>query len=111
MENPTTNILSQLSLPDLASQLAYAPDKFQSKILADQNGQKIILFAFAQGQNLKTHTTPVDALLIMLEGECQFLFPEENSAKTLRAGQIIQIPATVPHALHATSDFKMVLIK
>jgi quercetin dioxygenase-like cupin family protein len=106
-----THLQPQLQLPDLADQLAYSTEKFQSKILSDQGFQKVILFAFAEGQELKTHTTPIDALLLVLEGECSFAFPEEGLEKTLKPGQIIQIPAKVPHSLKALSDFKMVLIK
>ncbi|RNI21770.1 cupin domain-containing protein [Rufibacter latericius] len=98
-------------LEDLASQISYTTDRFQSKILLDHAGQKTILFAFAQGQELKTHTTPTDALLLVLEGECAFLFPQDEKEQTLKAGQIIRIPAQVQHALKAISDFKMVLIK
>ncbi|GAA4301731.1 cupin domain-containing protein [Nibribacter koreensis] len=105
------HLQAQLQLPDLAGQLAYSSERFQSKILSDQGFQKVILFAFSEGQELKTHTTPIDALLLVLEGECSFTFPEEGLEKTLKTGQIIQIPAKVPHSLKALSDFKMVLIK
>ncbi|WP_153042724.1 cupin domain-containing protein [Rufibacter ruber] len=107
----TTHKMQKHILPDLAGTLEYSADRFQSKILSDQDGQKIILFAFAKGQGLKSHTTPKDALLIMLEGECSFEFPEEERAQTLKTGQIIQIPAHVPHAVHALTNFKMALIK
>ncbi|QHL86966.1 cupin domain-containing protein [Nibribacter ruber] len=105
------HLANQLQLPDLAGQLGYSTEKFQSKILSDQGFQKVILFAFAAGQELKTHTTPIDAILLVLEGECSFSFPEEDITKTLTVGQVIQIPAKVPHALKALTDFKMVLIK
>ncbi|MGV3541235.1 MAG: cupin domain-containing protein [Rufibacter sp.] len=107
----TTHKVQKHTLPDLTGLLEYATDRFQSKILAEQNGQKIILFAFAKGQGLKSHTTPKDALLLMLEGTCSFAFPQEERAQTLTAGQIIQIPADVPHAVQALTNFKMVLIK
>lgn len=105
------HLQEQLQLPDLSGELAYSSDKFQSQILSDQGFQKVILFAFSEGQELKTHTTPIDALLLVLEGECTFTFPEEEITKTLKLGQIIKIPAKVPHSLKALSNFKMVLIK
>ncbi|WP_207432062.1 cupin domain-containing protein [Sabulibacter ruber] len=113
-DNATTanpQAVPQRPLPDLASQISYSLEKFQSRVLLDRNGQKTILFAFTPGQELKTHTTPVDALLIMLEGECSFVFPEEEVAQTLQAGQIIQIPAQVPHSVKALSPCKMALIR
>ena len=102
---------SYYPLTDEAAQLPYSSQRFQSKILGEHEEQKTILFAFAQGQELKSHTTPKEALLLMLEGQCSFIFPEEKTIQTLEAGQIIRIPANVPHALKALTDFKMVLLK
>ena len=106
-----SHLHEQLQLPDLAGQLTYSPEKFQSILLSDQGFQKVILFAFAEGQELKTHTTPIDALLLVLEGECTFTFPEEQISKALKLGQVIKIPAKIPHALKAMTNCKLVLIK
>lgn len=70
---------------------------------------KGIMFAFAQGQELKTHTSPTDAWLIMLEGES--LYTINGAEHTLTAGSITAIPATVPHSLKAITNFKMLLIR
>lgn len=80
-------------------------------MVLDRAGQNSLVFAFAQGQELKRHTTPQEALLVVLEGEASFQLPDEGSAQTLKAEQVIQIPAHVPHALVALTNFKMVLVK
>lgn len=96
-------------MDELSSQLPYNPQKFQSRIVFENGQQKTILFAFAEGQGLKEHTTAHDVLLVVLEGSCTFSM--QGEAQELQAGQVYTIPATVPHALTALSDFKMILIK
>ena len=96
-------------MENLANQVDYNPEKFTHKLFLQNENQKSILFAFSKGQELKTHTTPVPALLIMLEGNCEFQM--NGLSQTLSAGEIIEIPAQVPHSLKAASDFKMLLVK
>lgn len=87
----------------------YHPEKFAHKLLIDREEQKTLLFAFSKGQGLKTHTTPKPALLVMLEGVCNFKV--NGITQLLIAGEVITIPANVPHSLTAATDFKMILIK
>ncbi|KAA3437120.1 cupin domain-containing protein [Rufibacter hautae] len=98
-----------VQLENLANKLEYQTSKFAHQILLDQEHHKTHLFAFAKGQELKTHTTPTAALLIMLEGTCSFHI--HGTSQLLQPGAIIMIPATVPHSLNAETDFKMVLVK
>ena len=105
----TEQLVNLPELENLAKLISFEKEKFSHQILLERETQKILLFAFAEGQELKTHTTPQPALLIMLEGTC--LFSIHNSTQTLSVGEVISIPARVPHALSATRDFKMILIK
>ncbi|WP_299758940.1 cupin domain-containing protein [uncultured Pontibacter sp.] len=103
----TLNNLQEFT--EMGSQLAFSPTGFQSKVIFEREKQKIILFAFEQGQQLKEHKTAHDALLVMLEGQCTFDIYQTRLH--LKAGEVYRIPANEPHALQATSNFKMVLIK
>jgi quercetin dioxygenase-like cupin family protein len=94
---------------NLALQVTYNAEKFSHKILLQNENQKSILFAFSAGQELKTHTTPTPALLIMLEGSCAFTMQDES--QHLETGTVIEIPANIPHSLKAITNFKMVLVK
>jgi quercetin dioxygenase-like cupin family protein len=96
-------------LTNRADELPYQPDHFTRKILLEQGIHKAILFAFSAGQELKTHTTPLPALLVMLEGTC--FFQMQDSSRLLAAGEVITIPADIPHALSAATDFKMLLVR
>lgn len=98
-----------IELINVSAQLEYQADKFAQKLLLDREHQKTTLFAFTKGQALKTHSTPQAALLVMLEGVCNFKI--NNTTQLLIAGEVIVIPANVPHSLTAATDFKMILIK
>ena len=94
---------------EFVKQLNYNSDKFAHQVILERDNQKVLLFAFAMGQELKTHTTPKPAVLIMLEGSC--LFNLDGASQILTSGQAIVIPADVPHSLTAASTFKMILVK
>ncbi len=105
-----TPMETKLPLPDnLADLLAYHPDKLQTQVIANKDAAKIILLSLSGGKVLKTHTAPVDVLLVGLEGEAQLKVGERTIL--LQNGQVVQIPALVPHSLTALRNFKMLLIK
>lgn len=65
------------------------------------------LFAFDAGQGLSEHSAPYDALVQILDGEAQLAIG--GKAVLARAGQLVVMPANVPHALQAVKKFKMLL--
>jgi quercetin dioxygenase-like cupin family protein len=67
----------------------------------------VTLFAFDRGQGLSEHTAPFDALVHILDGNAQITI----AGKQVRAkkGDILILPAGIPHALKATGRFKMLL--
>jgi quercetin dioxygenase-like cupin family protein len=67
----------------------------------------VTLFAFAKGESLSEHTTPYDALVQLLDGKAEFRIAGEPH--TVTAGEMILLPASVPHAVQAVEPFKMVL--
>ena len=68
----------------------------------------VTVFAFDAGQGLSEHTAPFDALVHVLDGEAEITIA--GTARTVRAGDIIIMPANKPHALSAVQRFKMMLI-
>lgn len=65
------------------------------------------LFAFAEGQGLSEHTTPYDALVIIIDGEAEITV--DGKSNIVKQGEFIHMPANHPHALHAHKPFKMLL--
>ena len=85
----------------------YASDSIVSKTIVDKRAGTITLFAFDAGQKLSEHTAPYDAVVQVIDGAGQVTIGGE--AVTVPAGQIIIMPANVPHSVAAEQRFKMLL--
>ncbi len=68
----------------------------------------ITLFAFDSGQGLSEHTAPFDATVYIIDGLAEIKIGEENHI--LSSGDMIIMPANIPHAVYAKERFKMLLI-
>jgi quercetin dioxygenase-like cupin family protein len=92
----------------LKDSVEFAEGSIVSKIVTKNEAGNITLFAFDKGQNLSEHTAPFNALLQVIEGEAKISI--NSTDQFLRAGEIIIMPANVPHAVEAARKFKMLLI-
>ena len=92
----------------LASLVTPTPHGIASRILAKTGGGSATLFAFDAGQDLSEHTTPADALVLMLEG--LLVVTVGGVPVSAVAGQIVRLPANVPHAIEAREASRMLLI-
>ena len=86
----------------------YADDSIVSKTLIDKPAGTITLFAFDKGQKLSEHTVPYDAVVQIIDGSTDITIG--GKPQIVCAGQIIIMPANVPHAVAAKEKFKMLLI-
>ncbi|MBI5725295.1 MAG: cupin domain-containing protein [Planctomycetes bacterium] len=93
---------------DLAELATYAEEGIVSRTLAENRAGTVTVFAFDAGQGLSEHAAPFDALVCVLDGEG--MFTVDGKAHKVREGQIILMPANVPHAVKAQKRFKMLLI-
>ncbi|MCU0225773.1 MAG: cupin domain-containing protein [Acidobacteria bacterium] len=79
-----------------------------SRTLYKEASGTLTLFAFDAGQQLSEHTAPFDAFVQVLDGAVELTIGGERvSAK---AGELVLMPAGVPHAVTARERFKMLLI-
>ncbi len=85
----------------------YATDSVVSKTLIDTTAGTITLFAFDKAQGLSEHTAPFDAVVQIIDGEAAITIGGNTASVT--EGQMIIMPANVPHALKAVTRFKMML--
>lgn len=92
---------------DLARLVSYSEGAIVSRTLADGGAGSVTLFAFDVGQSLSEHSAPFDALVQVLEGEVELTIGGESVPAS--AGQLVVMPANVPHAVRATQRFKMLL--
>jgi len=94
-----------MNLKDL---VAYQEGAIVSRTLLDRKAGTITVFAFDQGQGLSEHTTPYDAWLYVFDGEAEITI--SGTPYRLQAGESIVLPANEPHAVHAPTPFKMLLV-
>ena len=85
----------------------YVPGSVVSRILLKNTAGTITLFAFDAGQGLSEHTAPFDAVVQVLDGEVMLTIGGKELPAVV--GETVLMPANVPHALHATKPFKMLL--
>jgi quercetin dioxygenase-like cupin family protein len=79
-----------------------------SRVLAKTSGGNLTLFAFDVAQGLTEHTSPFDALVLVLEGSLTLTIG--GTSVRARPGTIVRMPAGVPHALDAPEAARMLLI-
>ena len=93
---------------NLKDSIDYSQGATVSKIVTKNKNGSTTLFSFDKGQNLSEHTTPFDAIAMIIDGTCEITIANETNV--LSEGQMIIMPANIPHALEATQAFKMMLI-
>jgi quercetin dioxygenase-like cupin family protein len=87
--------------------IEYGEDAIVSRTLVENDTGTVTLFAFDQGQGLSEHTAPFDALVQVVDGESEIIIG--GASNKVKAGELILMPANIPHALRATKRFKMIL--
>ncbi|HPX61217.1 MAG TPA: cupin domain-containing protein [Deltaproteobacteria bacterium] len=92
----------------MADMVAYQDGSVVSKTLIDKKIGTLTLFSFGAGQGLSEHTAPYDAFVQVVDGEAEVTI--DGEAQTVKAGQMIIMPANHPHALQAVKPFKMLLV-
>lgn len=88
--------------------VGYADDAIISKTLLDKPTGTLTLFSFDAGQGLSEHTAPYDATVLILDGNAAITIA--GKTQSVAAGELIIMPANVPHSLRAEERFKMLLI-
>lgn len=91
----------------LADEVQTQTGQIVSKTLAQNGHVSITLFAFSKGEEIGTHDSNGDAMVLVLDGTGQFTI--DGTDYILNAGESIVMPAKKPHAVYAKEDFKMLL--
>lgn len=86
----------------------YQPGVVVSRMLVYRRAGTITLFAFDEGEELTEHKAPYDAIVTGLEGTARITIAGEEHA--LGEGDLLIMPANVPHAVYAVTRFKMELV-
>ena len=86
----------------------YQKDSVVSMEVIKKELGTVTLFAFDKGQGLSEHSAPFDAMVQIIDGEAEITLNGEPNI--VSKGEMIIMPANVPHALQAVNDpYKMIL--
>lgn len=106
MELPLIS-LDREKIVSLVNETQYAANGIVSRTLLRAPNGRVVLFGFAEGQELTEHTSTQQALIEILSGECEFSLG--GKPHPVKAGDLIYMPPGLPHAVKATKQFSMLL--
>ena len=100
---PTYHLIPNLNelLPEIPA------DSILSRTFFQDERVRIILFAFAAGQELSEHTSSKPAILHFLQGEASLTLGEDQLEAT--AGTWVHMPPQLSHSIHAKTPVVMLL--
>ena len=110
MDKPEPVFIKNITLSDvhnLAELVEYEQGRVVSRTFAQNSSLSLTLFAFDIGEGVSTHTAPGDAMLQVLDGEAAVDI--NGQEMTVCAGQVVVMPANVPHSVTGVKRFKMLL--
>ena len=92
---------------NLGGLVQYMDGQVVSRTLAQNSAVSVTLFAFAKGEEISTHDSTGDAMVQVLEGKGKFTVGGKEHFCCV--GDVLIMPAKVPHAVYAEESFKMLL--
>jgi quercetin dioxygenase-like cupin family protein len=105
-EKPLVNSAREAVI-SLSAETQFSPNGIVSRTLLRTENSRVVLFGFAEGQELTEHTSTQHATIQILSGEC--LFTLAGKPHPLKAGDLLYMPPNLPHAVKATTQFSMLL--
>src|SRR5436190_24268120 len=93
-----------VSLPEETS---YVPNGIVSRTLLRTENSRVVLFGFAEGQELTEHTSTQHAIVQVLSGSCEFSLA--GKPHDLKTGDLLYMPPNLAHSVKATKQFSMLL--
>ena len=101
----SNNMISEvITINDL---LDYQEKSVVSRELVKKEAGTLTIFAFDKGEGLSTHSAPFDAVVQVIDGKAKITI--DGVDNIVEKGQMIIMPANIPHGLVAIESFKMIL--
>lgn len=88
--------------------VSYQQGQVVSKTFAQNKYVSLTLFAFDKDEEISSHDSSGDAMVLCLDGQGEITIDGEKFI--LSKGETIVMPAKIPHAVYAKEQFKMLLI-
>ena len=92
---------------ELKSLVDYQDGQVVSKTLVQNDYVSVTIFSFDKGEEISTHDSTGDAMVQVLEGKGKFTVGGKEHFCCV--GDVLIMPAKVPHAVYAEETFKMLL--
>jgi quercetin dioxygenase-like cupin family protein len=93
--------------PDLLAEVVTPENGILSRTLWSDDHVKVVIFAFAAGEEISAHTAPMAAALHFLAGEATVTLGED--VREVQAGAWVHMPPQLPHAIMARTPVVMLL--
>ena len=87
--------------------VGYQDGTVASRMVVFKKTGTITMFAFDVGEGLSEHSAPFDAILTVTDGVAEVSIA--GAPFTVKTGEMIILPANIPHAVQAKQKFKMTL--
>ncbi len=100
--------MNESAVQTLATLVDYQSGSVVSRQVLKKQTGNITLFAFSEGEGLSEHTAPFDAWIYVLEGNATIAVGD--ASHEAGKGECLTLPANIPHAIQATTNFKMLLV-
>jgi quercetin dioxygenase-like cupin family protein len=98
---PTGEVLTLKQL------IEYSDGSVVSRTLIDNAAGTLTLFAFDADQGLSEHSAPFDAVVQVIDGQVEVVVGGEKLLAS--SGDMVIMPANVPHSMRSSQRFKMLL--
>lgn len=92
---------------EVKSLIDYQDGAVVSREIIRKETGTVTIFAFDKGEGLSEHTAPFDAMVQVVDGTAEIIIAGVRN--TVNTGEMIIMPANIPHALNAIEKYKMVL--
>jgi len=100
-------MIDKISQDKLIESVDYQTGSIVSKQILKKPYGNITLFAFDKDESLTEHTSPYEAVVYIVDGEMEIKIG--GNPYNVKAGEILVMPADIPHGLKATIKSKMLL--
>jgi quercetin dioxygenase-like cupin family protein len=95
-------------LHDLMNEVSIPEKGILSRTVQDDASSKIVLFAFAPGEELSEHTSSMPAVLYFLRGEAELTLGAERVEAC--SNSVAHMPPNLRHAIRAKTALIMLLV-
>ncbi len=100
--------LDKIVIKNLKKDYEYQSESITIKTVLKNSNGSIALFILDKEQGLIEHAASSEALVYILEGEIDFMISNHNYK--LKEGNVLRLPAKIPHSLISVERTKMLLI-